>query len=882
MTVDARKVFERCQATVERAFAGDAEPTAVAAFTADLMILPRDTARSRLAATMVVALTRSPNRRIDLFPAVGALLDLVEEVPLEIAGVWGTARAVGRACWLAHAAATGQVDLAAADRELAELAEQVGDDPLAALDVKGAREAVRAAIGFRDGDESAILRMTDQMRAMLDSLGDHPTAIAMRRFVDRLLAIQHANRDGDDDTVVKDSAAFLELVAGLPEEWGLRNAIGDSARYLDIFLNGANGGEPPGIRNDPGLVADPLAHIAAAGALFDGGKVTDLARLDTAIEHSREAVALSGNDADRAFALISVALGLIRRAEVTGDIAGWIDARGPIEDAVRLIKPKDPLWPLANRILGAVRQRTGDLPGAAVVQHDAQIRYVYQALVETDPAGARIALRSAAEEAIDTVVGCLQADDLESALRAAETGRGLMLYAEVELRGIAERLTEVGRADLARRWADGADPGVRREVVDILVENSAGALIAPPTIPEIRSALAATDVDALVYLIPAAPQRPGMALVAPRTGPPACVYLPHLRVESDAEVERYLSTLARGARELAPIRDTALNADIDALCRWAWKAAIGPLLENYLARRLPDRGDQVPRVVLIPMGDLARIPWQAARRHDGVYAVELAAFSQAASARLFCANAALPPIAPGRTGLVIGDPDTGGAAVPLAAARVEAHALRQAFYPGARYIGRRPDGSTSPSGAGTAEQVRAWIADTQPQAGALLHLACHGAFTAGADSAKACLLLAVGADGTAGELNADEIVRLLDAAPGRGIGIVVMAACHTGRSIHGYDEAYSLGTAFLAAGVRTVLSTQWAVPDEATSALMFLFHHYLREEGLPPWQALRRAQMWMLDPRETPARMPEALRSMVAAHDSRQVAAWAGFVHGGH
>ena len=124
----------------------------------------------------------------------------------------------------------------------------------------------------------------------------------------------------------------------------------------------------------------------------------------------------------------------------------------------------------------------------------------------------------------------------------------------------------------------------------------------------------------------------------------------------------------------------------------------------------------------------------------------------------------------------------------------------------------------------------------------MLHLACHGFVETEPGPPTAYLVLA-------GRRAADRggAERADGRAPGRAIGLVVLAACHTGVAMSGYDEAYSLGTAFLAAGVRSVLSTQWSVPDEATSVLMFMFHHYLMVDGLPAWEALRQAQLWMLD-----------------------------------
>jgi hypothetical protein len=48
------------------------------------------------------------------------------------------------------------------------------------------------------------------------------------------------------------------------------------------------------------------------------------------------------------------------------------------------------------------------------------------------------------------------------------------------------------------------------------------------------------------------------------------------------------------------------------------------------------------------------------------------------------------------------------------------------------------------------------------------------------------------------------------------------------------------------------------------------------------WDALRRAQLWMLDAGRTPpARMPRQLVRQLSEADPAQVVAWAGFVHGG-
>jgi CHAT domain-containing protein len=273
----------------------------------------------------------------------------------------------------------------------------------------------------------------------------------------------------------------------------------------------------------------------------------------------------------------------------------------------------------------------------------------------------------------------------------------------------------------------------------------------------------------------------------------------------------------------------------------------------------------------------------------------LATISQAASARMLCDSADRTPVPPSPVGLVVADPEVPDPVRDLVAARIEAEAVHRAFYRGGRYVGRRADGSTSRSGSGTAAEVREWLVNSGPGAGATLHLACHGFVDL--EQATSYLLLAPdlpapdepapnepapdepAADG---RLRAADLIDLLATAPGRAIGLVVLAACRTGLAINGYDEAYSLGTALLAAGVRSVLSTQWSIPDVDTSVLMFMFHHYRMADRLPVREALQRAQVWMLDPhRELPPTMPQALRAHLATIDPTRVGAWAGFVHWG-
>jgi CHAT domain-containing protein len=69
--------------------------------------------------------------------------------------------------------------------------------------------------------------------------------------------------------------------------------------------------------------------------------------------------------------------------------------------------------------------------------------------------------------------------------------------------------------------------------------------------------------------------------------------------------------------------------------------------------------------------------------------------------------------------------------------------------------------------------------------------------------------------------------------------LVVLSACETGSgSQHTTEGRISLTKAYLAAGARSVVSSNWAVDDFATAALMKFFYQHI-QDGKPPHQALQ-------------------------------------------
>ncbi|MFF5289933.1 CHAT domain-containing protein [Paractinoplanes globisporus] len=489
----------------------------------------------------------------------------------------------------------------------------------------------------------------------------------------------------------------------------------------------------------------------------------------------------------------------------------------------------------------------------------------------------RVLLQSGTDDAVTVaaeagavarrVAGWCQADGaLDDMVAALDAGRGLVLYAATASRTIAERLSEAGHPDLADEWRASAgygrdaitgDPlgaGRGLEVPDDLRARVLRALDLSTPVPastaDIRDGLAAAGADALVYLVPSSWEQPGAAVIVPVGGEPSLLVLPGLIIGPGSR----LATTGGRLRDAGPAEEPGgqAGAGPDELCGWAWSAAMEPVLRRSGLRR----SDGPLRLVLVPTGPLSSVPWHAAFRTEGDrrrYAVEEAVISYAVSGRAFV-ESAREPARTVKSVLIVGDP-TGD----LPFAGLEARAIGAAFYPEAAFA-RAP------------REVLDWVVAAAPGP-SLLHLACHGRADP-AHPAEACLRLA------GGELTAR---RLLDASRTASLEIeqVFLAACTTGLTGIDHDEAFSLTTAFLAAGARTAFGSLWPVPDEETSVLMYLVHHHLAE-GCTPVDALHRAQLWMLDPeRKPPAGMPAELVRHCDGPRPAEPRCWAAFTHQG-
>ncbi|MBN3957372.1 MAG: CHAT domain-containing protein [Nostoc sp. NMS8] len=135
----------------------------------------------------------------------------------------------------------------------------------------------------------------------------------------------------------------------------------------------------------------------------------------------------------------------------------------------------------------------------------------------------------------------------------------------------------------------------------------------------------------------------------------------------------------------------------------------------------------------------------------------------------------------------------------------------------------------------TIETVRSQLSEA-----AIAHFSCHG-------TANLNEPLTSGLAMSDGLLTLKDIFALNLVESG-GLRLAILSACETGlQGIKNADEAISLPTGLLQAGVAAVIASLWSVSDLSTMMLLVRFYDYWRNENLEPAAALRQAQQWVRD-----------------------------------
>ncbi|UXY29679.1 CHAT domain-containing protein [Streptomyces sp. HUAS TT20] len=488
-------------------------------------------------------------------------------------------------------------------------------------------------------------------------------------------------------------------------------------------------------------------------------------------------------------------------------------------------------------------------------------------------------------------------------VQALETGRSIVERTRLRP-DTAARLRAAGEHDLADRWERrppapaGAlpyrpgDPGRDLSVPDQLAARVARVLDADrhgraedvPTVASVAAALRETGTHALVYLLPSPPpeakdilERGAVLITA--DGNAEWVPLPAAPGDDEA-LAHYVEALRARTRGTADEerRDAAAahwRTALADLAERAGRSQLSPLLRT-LASRCGRRADGRHRVVLVPVGELAFVPWAAAVLDQETPAVDRLVTTTVCGARQFIAASTLPRVRADEDVLLVNGL-TGGQAGWAATST-----LHEAVYPEATV----PDAAQA-----TGPWLLRRLSDTAHKF-AVVDIAAH-LMADVTESWRARIALA------GGDLRIDQISALDLAGPAadgrspRGV-CVSLACCASNISLSHPDEGFTVASAFLAARAGAVIASLWPLTNATTGFLMTVFHYHLRN-GHEPAEALRRAQRWMRDPdRRAPARFPAPLAHAFEARVARFEASlrakgdsmtspahWAGVVHMG-
>ena len=373
-----------------------------------------------------------------------------------------------------------------------------------------------------------------------------------------------------------------------------------------------------------------LAAQAATGLMLRGIADHDKSAMRQAISLLAEACSVPGlTFRERPRMLDVLGFALLTRYDLSRDPRDLSLAIDRLEEARRAVEQElgspyaaNVLQSLASayRIRGDAAR--GDVDRAVRVGLDALRERAGDVLLQDGDENALRAARRVTSDAGQMARWFLSRGRPAAAIEALEFGRGTVLHAATSGARLAEALEDAGRTDLAGEWAhhmsggEGADD--LRYRIMIAIEGSAveARLLAPPSLSDIKAALAASNADALVYLLPRGEDGAGLAVLVDSGGHVEALPLPGLHTGRGSPVDS-VPAGAAGGRVAADSRDTDpgryasaeenWRAALSELCDWTWRVGLGPVLAATPARSGGSR-----RIVLVPGGELGLVAWHAA------------------------------------------------------------------------------------------------------------------------------------------------------------------------------------------------------------------------------------------------------------------------------
>ncbi|MBW4661051.1 MAG: tetratricopeptide repeat protein [Drouetiella hepatica Uher 2000/2452] len=334
--------------------------------------------------------------------------------------------------------------------------------------------------------------------------------------------------------------------------------------------------------------------------------------------------------------------------------------------------------------------------------------------------------------------------------------------------------------------------------------------LAQPSFDDIQQAI--RPGIPLVYLVPT--PTGSLALIVTQTGI-VDLWLDDLTQTSLGEV---LTAWFSAYDQSRTDRQSWYDA-IDQVTRQLWQPLMAPLID-YLKQH------SFQQVTLIPTGYLSLLPLHAAwtkdvtRPHGKRYALDEIHFTYAPNAQSINAAKDIAQRTRADSILAIDNPLKD---LPNSSREVNAA------------IATFPQHKVLKHEEAAIESVLTALPDCN-----ILHLSCHG--IANLDEP-----LTSGLAMSDGLLTLRDLLDLKLSEQG-GIRLAILSACETGLAgTENADEAISLPTGLLQAGVAGVVASLWSVSDLSTMLLLVRFYDLWRKEGWEAADALRQAQLWMRD-----------------------------------